>query len=315
MAFTSKKPLTIDELLVNHVCGHGEVLKIEGLDEGLDVYNPAPFELDGRIHLLGRVEPHDGKISHLAFFSHNGDGSSLQYRLDLPVFEQSEDPFLKRINHRLVLGAVKVIVTKQNGEVGVEASHTSISVGDRLDEFQPLVNGPQGMKDIRLFQMTGSRVGALTRPEDKVTGSKDVGLAILGSFGEVSSRVLAEAPVIPGLRAPRQGEHRGGNEGVALDNGFIGYLGHVARIGSDMYKEYYVETAQIDPKTLETSQHKIVACPDCFPGFTPKTPQHERVVFPQGILNGYLYAGLGDAACGVLKIGNPYNPAQPLPFG
>src|SRR6185503_19671253 len=139
---------------------------------------------------------------------------------------------------QVVQGIVKV---KQIDGDEVEALHTEISVGKELVNRRPLVVGPPGMKDIRLFQMPGERVGALTRPEDPIAKTKGVNLTFFDSLEEVTAEGLRTAPAVPGLQSPIHGEHRGGNEGRMLANGYIGYLGHIARVGSDMYKEYVVE--------------------------------------------------------------------------
>ena len=84
----------------------GELLHFGGIGDR-DVYNiTAPFSLDGRTFIAGRVETRDTESAEIVFFARQANGIWRPH-LSAPNFAKLQDPCITSISGELVIGGIE----------------------------------------------------------------------------------------------------------------------------------------------------------------------------------------------------------------
>jgi hypothetical protein len=273
--------------------------------QGRDIYNvTAPFIFNHERLLAGRVEHRDSELSEIVLFA---ERNSVWYPCySLKHFTHLQDPCVTVIDGLLIVGGVKYPARFADGRTGWMMDFYA---GSSPESLRPLFSGPPGMKDIRLCKLADGRIGVLTRPQGGIAGRGTIGFAIADKLCDITPEMIASAPLLTGQFAP--GEWGGGNEAHLLDDGRLGVLGHIAWWDTQGCRHYYPMSFVLDPLTRERTPIRMIACRDWFPAAPAKRPDLADVVFSGGLLrhpNGtaHLYAGLSDAAAGMIEIADPF---------
>jgi hypothetical protein len=270
-----------------------------------DVYNiSAPFPLNGRQIIAGRVERREIEHSEIAFFCE--EAGAWRPIPGAPVFPGLQDPCVTFIGGELVLGGVRFPVTVSDGSMGWRMEFYR---GTTLDNLRPLLIGPDQMKDIRLVELADERVGVLTRPQGDKGGRGKIGFFIAANLEAITAEAIQEAPLFAGQC--RDEEWIGPNEAHYLANGLVGVLGHIACFDSRQHRHYYPMVFCINPRTGRASTPQIIASRADFPAGPAKRPDLVDVMFSGGLVRhgdgtAILYAGLSDAEAGCLLISDPF---------
>lgn len=271
---------------------------------GHDIYNiTAPFHIDGKDYIAGRVEKRDSEHSKAYFFYKNTD--EWIWDENTPTFDL-QDPFVTFIDGELIFGGVEIFESKEDPEV--LEWRTVFYKGKSLNELSLFFEGPMGMKDIRLQELADDRILVLTRPQGEKGGRGKIGAVIIPSLSDLTLDIFAEDVLFDELH--EDDEWAGGNELHLLNENTVGVLGHVANFDEDGGRHYYPVTFKIDLDTLTTSELKMIAeRKDFLPG-PAKRPDLEDVIFSGGIkLNGEeaeFYAGVSDAEAQKIEMINPF---------
>ena len=281
--------------------------------DGFDVYNTSiPFEQGGGMYIFGRVERRsEWARSWVRLFERTGEDT---YTLvpDSMIY-QLEDPYITEVDGQFVLGGTHVRL--KQGQI--DTYYGYFYKGTDIHDLFYFTTGPDYMKDIRLVQMSGNKIGVFSRPRSEEIRAKYgsesiIGFTTINSLDELRSDVIECAPVIEGLFA--KDEWGGCNQCYYLDSGYIGVIGHKC------YKEMrdgiellvYVNIAfVVDPDAQKCLNTKIIATRSCFPDYPAKKSDLTDCVFASGIVmrsdgKADLYSGLGDTAEGRAVIDYPF---------
>ena len=291
----------------------GEFLSFEGVG-GKDVYNiTAPFTVDGRSYIAGRVEPRDtAGNSEVQFFEEkNGTwvaaAEALVFRL--------EDPFVTRVENELVFGGVETFPNPDAHYSGELGFRTVFYRGNTLQSLKLFARGPDLMKDIRLIQLRNSRVAVFTRPQGlgvAGAGRGKIGFTTIPNLDALNAEQIVNAKIIEGQFLDH--EWGGVNELHLLENDRIGALGHIAYADDAGKKHYYAMAFTFDPDTSTPSPLRIIASRENFPeGPAKRSPELDDVIFPGGMIRNRdehsvtLYAGVSDARAGRITRQDPFS--------
>lgn len=279
-------------------------LKFTGVGDR-DVYNiTAPFEDEGEMVIAGRVERRESEDSEVYFFV-NRKGEWIP-RAGAPTFHL-QDPFFTRIDGELIFGGVQTYPhPAQPGELWWR---TVFYKGKNIQDLHPFFEGPHGMKDLRLIQLTDGRIGVFTRPQGEKGGRGKIGFTIAPSLADLSVQMIEEAPLLPDQFL--DDEWGGPNEPRLLKNHLIGVLGHIARFDEEGGRHYYPMVFSLDPVTRATSPIYVIAERKDFIESPAKRPDLVDVVFSGGLVRkddgtAILYAGVGDADAQMLLMQDPF---------
>jgi Protein of unknown function (DUF1861) len=271
-----------------------------------DVYNiAAPFELDGRLVVAGRVESREVEHSEIVFFADvNGTWQPIPSAATFPGLQ---DPCIAFIGGEIVLGGVRFPVTVADGSMGWRMEFYR---GGSLDNLKLFLEGPDKMKDIRLVELADEQIGVLTRPQGAKGGRGKIGFLTVPSLEAITAGAIQEAPLFEGQC--RDAEWVGANEAHRLPNGMIGVLGHIAYFDEQEHRHYYAMVFCIDPRNDQATSPAIIASRSDFPDGPAKRPDLVDVMFSGGLVrhgNGTatLYAGLSDAEAGCVLIPDPFS--------
>lgn len=296
----------------------------------LAVYNPAPVDIDGILHIWARVEEiTDEKNSAVMLFTPGKNEGEWDIVEGAPVFKGLQDPFYCGIidgDH--VFGGVQINEGVGTPHLGYRTvfyryknSYTEL-VDPHGGTVAPFAIGPEHMKDIRLIQREKGRIGVFTRPQG---GGQFGGRGRIGYFEIASLDELEEAlakydrekdpkTLIQGLfvdAALGEEEWGGANQLFLLPDGMIGVLGHIAGFNGDGKKDYYPITFVFDPKTKSLNHVQIIATAAQFPAVEAKKGDLGSILFSGGLVrseDGYawLYVGIGDSKGGRIRIKDPF---------
>jgi len=269
-----------------------------------DVYNSsAPFEWEGEQLLLGRVEQRCSEDSTVVFF-HKVDNVWVP---DTSYPElHLQDPFHTVIDEELIVGGVE---TFDNPEKPGFLSYRTVFC--KMDGKKPVrfAQGPEHMKDIRIFELSEGRILAFTRPQGSLGGRGMIGWKILSSLDELTPENLSQATLIVDQFIPE--EWGGANEMHDLKNGLIGVLSHIGRFDESGNRHYYSSCFCFDPETGAHSPMQLLAIRNNFQDGACKRPDLSDVVFSGGLIrnaNGTisLYCGVGDAESHCIVTKDPF---------
>lgn len=275
--------------------GHGE--------EEYDVYNiSAPFELNGKIYILGRVESRESeRDSRIVFFN----WPKCVVDESLP-FLDLQDPFVLRFNDELIFGGVEV----KDRKVKKYLSYRTVFYMFENKKFKNIFHGPWGMKCIRFLKLNNGKIGIFTRPQGRKGRRGKIGFAVAETLGDIGPRIFSRAEIIDGMFA--RGEWGGVNEVHLLNNGKIGALGHVSKYSNGKKKRhYYPMTFVFNPEKREFSGMKIILRRKDIPKGEIKREDLYDVIYPGGIMrNGdgtaSFYSGISDAEAHEILIDDPF---------
>lgn len=266
-----------------------------------DVYNiSAPFELDGRQVIAGRVESREVEHSEIVFFdAANGPWQPIPSTATFPGLQ---DPCIAFIGGEIILGGVRFPVVVADGSVGWRMDFYR---GSSLNTLKLFLVGPDKMKDIRLVELAHEQVGVLTRPQGAKGGRGKIGFLTAPSLDAITSEAIQAAPLFDGQC--RDEEWLGANEAHHLQNGMIGVLGHIAYFDEKEHRHYYAMVFCVNPYTGRATAPEIIASRSDFPDGPAKRPDLMDVMFSGGLVrhgNGTatLYAGLSDAEAGCVFV-------------
>jgi len=277
--------------------------------EGFDVYNPSiPFEWNGKRYMYGRVEKrHEWARSWVRLFEQSGPDEWTVVP-DTMIY-QLEDPYISVIDKQLVLGGTHV----RYNQGRLDTFYGYFYKGRDLHDLFYFTTGPEYMKDIRLVELRGGKIGVFSRPRGeeirKEFGSESlVGFTIIDSLGDLSREVIENAPYIRGLFG--KDEWGGCNQAYLLESGKIGVIGHICYAQGD--RSTYMNMAFVlDPLTNQFSDLKIIGTRPCYPDGPAKKPHLTDCAFtagielrPDGKVN--LYSGIGDTEAARIVIDYPF---------
>lgn len=299
--------MIVDELLKTYrekeMESKAERLTFSGISDR-DIYNiTAPFHIDGKTYIAGRVERRDSEHSKVYFFFEEGE----KWVLDesAPVFKL-QDPFVTFINNELVFGGVEISESPE--DPSVLEWRTIFYKGRNLNTLERIFVGPMGMKDIRLKQLADKQILVLTRPQGVVGGRGKIGITVIPSLDALSLEAIHEATLFDGLHGDE--EWSGANEIHLLSDNKVGVLGHIAQFDEAGDRHYYAMTFEINLTNLQPTDLKIIAERKEFLPGPAKRPDLEDVIFSGGLLIegelATLYAGISDAEAQKLTIPNPF---------
>ena len=295
---------------------YGQHVRYLGIGEHLSVYNATPplwLKVGGKVCRVsvGRVEhPSDWAHSRIMFFENR---TATEYHLidGAPVF-YGEDPAVTTIGDEIVLTSVHVAAVRKDDHL----LETEIRRGNdvmQLWECRQRIPG----KDNRFTPLDhGSRIGVMTRPQNKITDRGKMAYVELDNVDDVCEDSLRTAHIIEFPMA--NNTWVGGNELHNLEKkGQIGILAHGAFF-DDSYaphgsKTYFIFFAWLDRKTLQIVDLEPLAFREDFPSSDSKTSALCNVAFGTGLVvpTGLtrecpeLYAGIGDLTQAFVPIRNP----------
>jgi len=273
--------------------------------EGHDVYNiTAPFRIDGRAVIAGRVERRDSEDSFAVFFEErDGTWHPIEGAPRLAL----QDPFVTWIAGELVFGGVEIA-----HEPDGIAWRTVFYRGHGLSDLRRCFAGPWGMKDIRLCELADGRVAVFTRPRGVKGGRGTIGYCEVASLDALTIAAIDAAPMLEGMFHPL--DWGGVNEAHLLANGEVGLIAHAAYFEDDtMYsaRHYYAVSFVFDPASHQWRDLRILAGRSQFAPGEAKRPDLVDVVFSSGIerVGGVvrLYAGTSDAEAHWVEIAEPFD--------
>jgi hypothetical protein len=298
-------------------------LRFEGAG-ARDVYNiTAPFACGGARVIVARVEAREVEHADAMFFQEHPDGIWRPHP-GAVVLHGLQDPCVARIAGEWVVGGVRFPARLADGGT---AWRMEFYRGRALASLRHFLDGPDRMKDIRLVELPGGRVGVLTRPQGAKGGRGKIGFYIADSLAALNAPDIAAAPLLEDQCIDT--EWVGANEAHLLPGGLLGVLGHIACFDAREHRHYYPMTFHLDPATRRTTPVRIIACRDDFPAGDSKRPDLADVVFSGGLLRradgtARLYSGLSDMEAGWLDLPDPFEckmkmenekcPDRPAPF-
>ncbi len=286
----------------------GELIKFEGFHDK-DVYNiTAPFVVNEKVYIAGRVEPRDKEYdSKIHFFQQNNEGWVAD--TTIPPLDL-QDPLIAKYGKGFVLGGVKVIAPDE-AESDIQY-RTEFLLSADLEKFTKFAEGPLRMKDIRILPLSESNedeIAVFTRPQGEIGGRGKIGFTIVSGLEALATTDFLKSKIIEGQF--KDEEWGGVNELHLLDDGRIGVLGHIAYFDEDNKKHYYAMSFIFDPKTEEATPIRVIATRKNFPAAPAKRPELEDIIFPGGLVQNSdgtatLYVGLSDTSAGKITIPNPF---------
>ena len=274
------------------------------------VYNISrPFVRNEKTYILGRVEPLESEISKVLVFE---QVTNKEYKkVDGIALELLQDPCVCEIDGELFVGGTHIDV-----EAGaIVGWNTTFYRGAGVESLQHFADAPAKMKDVR-FTKYGDKILVCTRPQGGEAGAGKIGLILLNELAEITPENLLKAKLFDNLFA--DGEWGGANELFVLENGWVGVLGHIARMSEGDVRHYYAMTFAFNPQTMEHTPVKIIAERADFKAGISKRTDLIDVLFSGGIVCGAdgkatLYTGTSDAEGHYIVIDNPFLEYSALP--
>lgn len=273
-----------------------------------DAYNiTAPFTNSGETYIAARVESRNSELdSKVLFFILKREKWILDN--NAPIFDL-QDPSIIVIGKRLVLCGVKVFFNMGRNELNYK---TIFFEGNTVYDLKEISEGPQGMKDIRIIELSNGRIGVFTRPQGLNGGRGRIGFIEVGSFENFKAmrdEAYYNAPLI--INNIAETEWVGANALYQLSNGLIGVLGHIACFSNLTEKNYYPIVFAFHPDQNKVLPMKIIARRKDLPNGQAKRNDLKNVIFSGGLIRksdntAILYTGVGDAEAYQIMIEDPF---------
>ena len=287
-----------------------------GIAEGQDVYNPtAPFavRVNGRACtvMAARVEKRASEDSQIVFFEENGRGE--WSRADGAPVLQLQDPFHSFIHGQIVVGGVQLI---RDSTGRIDSYRSVFYRGTDLAHLELFSQGPDGMKDIRLVELSDRRVLVFTRPQGEVGGRGKIGYFIIRTLDQLNPDAIRGAAILSDLFWGTEwdrdrGEWGGVNATYLLPGGLVGVLGHIARFDERHHRHYYPIAFVFDPLSGRHTDPQILLERASLSDGKIKREDLRDVLFGGGLIrhnNGTatLYLGASDAESHRRLIADPF---------
>jgi hypothetical protein len=295
----------VDDLLVQYRStpkpSPGKLVQLIGIGD-LDGYNPSGRVPDGtQSYVYVRVEPRQDEFASWSVPFRQLAPDVWEIEEDLPML-RLQDPFVARIHGTLVVGGVRILARRRSW-VQLE---TVFLRGDSPAELVEFARSPQNMKDVRLVELEGLRVGVFTRPQGGMAGRGRIGYTEVLGLDALTTSAMADAEL---LETQPVAEHWwGANAVYALGEGTLGVFGHIAKM--EGATQHYYPMAFIFDRQERRIVHgpTILADRSCFPPSAAKREDLKDVIFPASIDRdrGLLFGGLSDTAIGVLPVEDPF---------
>jgi len=289
----SLKPLNelLEDYRKNANLKEAHLLTFEGI-EGEDIYNPSkPFKHKGKYMLAARVEPRDNECeSRVVFFE---ERNGIWYRSEdfLPL-PNSQDPFVTKIDHELIVGAVEISCS------GKGIRYKTVFRDRNLEKIAEV----EGMKCVRVAELREGEIGVFLRPKGSKYAMGKICYTTVNSLEELNEGVASEGKLIDILPENTWG---GVNDVYPLKEKLL-VLGHVAHFSKDGSKNYYCMVFEFNPETEEASSPKVVVSRDAFPKTQAKRKELYNIVYPGGfeVREGEMeiYLGISDAYAGKVVV-------------
>ncbi|MDF2921446.1 MAG: hypothetical protein K0R57_360 [Paenibacillaceae bacterium] len=287
--------------------------------DGFDVYNSSiPFYWQGKRYIYGRVEKREEWArSWVRLFEESGRDEWTLVK-DSMLY-QLEDPYISIIGGQLVLGGTHVRIRQSR----IDTYYGYFYRGIDLNNLYYFTTGPDYMKDIRLVQLAGGKIGVFSRPRNeevrRLFGSESlVGFTVIDNLDELSAEVIENAAYIPGLFG--KDEWGGCNQAYCLDSGKVGVIGHLcykAPAEGEEQLTYMNYSMVLDPATREVHDMRIIGTRPCYPDGPAKKTNLNDCCFTSGIVmredgKADLYSGIGDTEVGRIVIDYPFEGWGPI---
>ncbi len=283
--------------------------------EGFDVYNCSiPFCWEGKEYIYGRVEKRqEWARSWIRLFEKTAKD---EYTLvkDHMIY-QLEDPYISIIHGEMVMGGTHV--RKRSGKI--DTYYGYFYRGKHLNDLVYFTTGPDYMKDIRLVELEGGKIGVFSRPRNeeikkKYGSASMIGFTTISALEDLTDEVIQSAKPIEGIF--ETDEWGGCNQAYLLKDGSIGVIGHqcyteAAENGVNL--AVYVNISfEFNPDTFEVKNKKIIGTRSCYPDGPAKLPELVDCTFTSGITvredgKADLYGGMGDTMEGRILIDYPFS--------
>ncbi|MGB7981279.1 MAG: DUF1861 family protein [Candidatus Nanopelagicales bacterium] len=284
-------------------------LTFAGVGE-LDVYNiSAPFgnpDDPAQVLIAGRVEARHSEHSTIRFFT-GTPGGEWTLVATLPTFDL-QDPFVSVHGGVLHLGGVEIVEDPAGLAGNLFQYRTVILACPSLHAARPVFTGPWGMKDIRLIDARGGRLGVFTRPRHGADGRGRIGFTLIDSMADLTVQLVESAPRLADLFIEE--EWGGVNHAILLDDGRLGVLGHVATFDGDGNRHYYPMSFVLNPADATWTDLRVLFERRDLPPGESKRQDLVDVIFPGGLSwdrqHATVYCGAGDAEA--------YRVTIPIPF-
>lgn len=266
-----------------------------------DVYNiTAPFSIGDREVIAGRIEARTNEVAQIGLFEEVEENkwNLIEGAIKLTL----QDPFVTTIDGTIILGGVEVFFDKEGARW-----RTILYRLKSINEAEKIFEGPFGMKDIRLKQLSDGKILVLTRPQGEKGGRGKIGIAWVDTLAQLSLEIIEEATL---LKQQFSDVDWGGANEIHLIDERICVLGHIASFDQVGNRHYYAMTFEIDKKKETMENPKIIAeRSDFLPGPSKRNDLID-VVFSGGlVLHGKeatFYAGISDAEAQKITIQNPF---------
>jgi hypothetical protein len=292
----------------------GKKLQFDGVGT-CDVYNiTAPFADGGELVIAGRVEKRESEDSEVIFFIEK-DGKWVP-KAGAPTF-RLQDPFVTRIGGELIFGGVQIFPHPE--KAGQLSWRTKFYRGSNLNNLRPFATGPDGMKDLRLVELTDGKIGVFTRPQGKIGGRGTIGFIKINTLDDLTVENIQKARLLKNQFLPE--EWGGANEVHLLQNGLLGVLGHIACFSTGDCRHYYSMVFPFEPELEIAGPMEIIACRDDFPKGPAKRETLNDVLFSGGLCRNEdgtatLYVGVSDAEAHYITIPDPFRKYERIaPWG
>lgn len=274
--------------------------------EGYDVYNiSAPFEIDQKKYIAGRVEKRNSEYSKVMFFEKK---TSTEWNLSADAIQFNlQDPFITKLDEMTLIGGVDVEFDAKTDKP--LRWRTKFFKMNSISDMEELFAGPWGMKDLRLGQLSDGRIAVLTRPQGEKGGLGRIGFTVIKHLNELTIELVEEAPLLSNLFP--NSEWIGSNE-VFERNGKIQVLSHIGSKDEDGNLHYRAMMFDVDQEQTALVNPRIIAERKDFLDGPKKRPDLGDVVFSGGLeINSdetiNFYAGTSDAEAQFMTIPNPFN--------
>jgi hypothetical protein len=247
-----------------------------------------------------------------------------------PVIK-GQDPSITKIGKQLLLGVVEVQTVTDDSENSKQLIwNMAFYQGPSIPELQLIAKGPVGMKDVRPVEIPSGQIVTFTRPQnignEELGGLGQIGEITTDSFDEIKDpEVLQTAPLI-NTRFISGKQWGGINYGVALNDGRIGVIGHIAEFNNedpeylnskDRPKIYSPFKGIYNRVSRQIEDVELLAEADEFRNrdgspIIPKTPLLKDVAFGTAITepdedgNVRLILGVGDSVSCYKTIKDPF---------
>lgn len=306
----------------------GRIVMVQGIPEDKDAYNPSgPFTLDGERYQWFRIESRDAQDAVAMLAKERKEVYEIVP--DVPSLPL-EDPFIAQVGDEFLVGGVEIHKDEHDWVIGYR---TVFYKGRALDSLERYMEGPDGMKDIRVVPLTSGadagRLQVFTRPHFPIH-ARMMGRIAVTTFANLDE--FSCERLTPDYTEWMHGffietEWGGVNDAYDLGNNLTGALAHISKFDTEGKRHYAAAAFVFDRVSRQYSPIEIIAERRDFPE-GPMKIMPENLNYPEmhDDLADVLFSsrlspkdgslatanmvtltcGLSDARTGELDIPNPF---------